>query len=248
MVSSFCAENRQVLGQRKTDVKENEITAIPQLLELLDVKGCLVTIDAMGCQRKIAQKIVNKEADYVLAVKANQERLLHAFQRHFPADRIFQSGNKELDTYQTSEKGHGREETRFYFVSETFDEFVDLGLEWPNLQTLGVAVSLRKETGKAAEVAVRYYISSASLTAEQFGKAVRAHWAVESSLHWCLGVGMREDECRIRRGKAAENLAAVRHIAINLLKKETTMKGGIQRKRKHAARKTEYLSKVMEAA
>lgn len=248
MVNAFCTANQQVLGQCKTEEKSNEITAIPELLKLLDVRGCIVTIDAMGCQRKIAEQIIDGEADYILAVKRNQERLHQAFQRHFPAPKLLQLHKTDADIYMTDEKAHGREELRQYIVFETFDEFVDLSFEWKGMKSIGIAISTRTEPGHATDIAVRYYISSAQLSAKQFGEAVRSHWGVESSLHWCLDVAMYEDDCRIRRGEGAENMAAIRQVALNLLRKESSMKAGIKRKRQRAGRNEDYLSKVIEAA
>lgn len=244
MVSAFStANNGVVLGQIKTEDKSNEITAIPELLKLLDLYGCLVTIDAMGCQKKIAQTVREKGADYLLSVKENQPRLAAAFEEAFPMNVI---ANYPGDSYVTVEKNRGREESRYHVVSDVTPEFQELSYEWPDLKTVGVVLSFRHEgEGAPAETVVRYYISSATLTAEQFGKAVRQHWQKENRLHWCLDVAMREDACRIHRGRAADNLGRVRHIAMNYLKGEARFKGGVRRKQKKAALDDTYLADIL---
>lgn len=243
MVSAFSTANGVVMGQIKTDEKSNEITAIPELLKLLDLYGCLVTIDAMGCQKKIAHQIRRQGADYLLSVKDNQPKLAEAFEAAFPMKVI---ANYAGDAYTTVEKNRGREESRYHVVSNVTKEFQELSYEWPDLKTVGAVVSFRQEGDEPPdEAVVRYYISSAELTAEQMAKAVRQHWHVENKLHWCLDVAMREDACRIHRGRAAENLGRVRHIALNYLKGETRFKGGIRRKQKKAALSEEYLADVL---
>ena len=246
MVSAFCTANSVVLAQTKTDCKSNEITAIPELLELLSIKGCLVTIDAMGCQREIAEKIVAKEADYLLSVKGNHPKLHKAFQQHFPMSKILTGGFEK--TYETIEKNRGRKEHRIHVVSDIFDEFVNFSFDWKGLRTLGAVVAFRQvgETPQNIEdVSIRYYISSAELSAEKLATSVRSHWAVENTLHYVLDVSMSEDACQIRRGDAAEILSGFRHIALNLLKNEKTFKGGIQRKTRCAMMSTNYLELVL---
>ena len=248
MVSAFCVENSLVLAQRKTDEKSNEITAIPELLDMLELKGCLITIDAMGCQREIAKKIVQNDGDYLLAVKGNQPRLAHTFDSHFPLHKINEYGEKS--SYSTKETSHGREETRLYVVKEIFDDFVDFSSEWPGLKSVGFSVSFRSEKGvipNIEDMVIRYFISSAVLTPEKFAQAVRRHWHIENKLHWSLDVAFREDDCRIRRESAAENFAAIRHIALNLLNGEKTFKAGKKRKQNKAARSDSYLSEVLAA-
>ena len=246
MVSAFSAANNVVLGQLKTEEKSNEIKAIPELLKLLDIHGCLVTIDAMGCQKDIAKTLIDRHADYLFAVKDNQKRLKTALEEHFPmVSLVHYSG----DHFSTQEKSHGREETRLHAVSKVPDSFVDFEMDWAKLKTLGVVVSFRTVDGKEPEEpSIRYYISSAELSAQQLANAVRQHWAIENKLHWILDVAMREDECRIRRGNAAETLAGVRHIALNLLKSNKTVKAGIKRKQKRAAMSSDYLDDVLTGA
>lgn len=245
MVSAFSTANGVVLGQVKTDEKSNEITAIPALLKLLSVCGCLVTLDAMGCQKQIAQAILDKEADYLLAVKGNQKRLEDAFEKHFPLHHF---AHYQGDHFTTQERSHGREESRFHIVSDVIGDFVELSIDWPELKTLGVAVSFRSDKDEIPENAtVRYYISSAALTARQFAEAIRNHWFIENQFHWRLDVAMSEDDSRIRRERAAENLAGIRHIAFNLLNSHKTFKAGMKRKQKKAAMDADYLSELLMA-
>jgi predicted transposase YbfD/YdcC len=243
MVSAFSAANQVVLGQVKTDDKSNEITAIPELLELLSIRGCLVTIDAMGCQRAIAQKVLNKGADYLLAVKGNQPKLEEAFNNYFRME-MFQ--HPDSDSYSTQESGHGRKETRLSLAVDDLSILGDLVFEWPGLKTLGIVAAVREVGGEPAkDIKVRYYISSATLSAKELLEATRSHWSIESQLHWQLDVGMREDDCRIRREQAGENMATIRHIAFNALKGDTSFKAGMKRKQKRASRNNAYLSHVL---
>jgi len=244
VVSAFATENGFSLGQIKVDEKSNEITAIPELLDLLDVSGCLVTIDAMGCQKKIAKKIVDKGADYVLAVKGNQGKLEAAFDKHFTFEKL---SNWTGDFYNTEDRDcHGRHELRMHVVSDVFDEFVDLGFEWTGLKKLGVVLSFRS-VGKEnfEEVGVRYYISSSDLTAKKLAKASRHHWFVENKLHYKLDVGFREDECRVRTDDRAENFSRIRQMCLNLLSSEKTFKAGVERKRLNAAMDERYLELIL---
>lgn len=245
MVSAFCAQNSMVLGQIKTATKSNEITAIPDLLQLLELKGCLVTLDAMGCQHKIAQEIIKKKADYLLAVKGNQGKLADAFDNWYSPEMWM---GTLYDSYSTQEKAHGREETRFCIVSHDLTPLGDLAYDWPELTTIGI-VGINRQEGampvRAESIVLRYYISSAKLTAKELLEATRAHWSIENQLHWRLDVGMREDECQIVRGEAGENLAVCRHIAMNLLTADKTFKAGIKRKQKRAGRNNEYLSQIL---
>lgn len=243
MVSAFSAANGVVLGQIKTAEKSNEITAIPELLRLLSLEGCLVTIDAMGCQKKIAAEVLHQEADYLLAVKDNQPKLVEAFEQAFPMNTLV---NFEGDAYVTDEKNRGRQETRYHIVSEVTEEFQTLKDQWPGLKTVGVVLSFRHDVDEVPETpTLRYYISSATLSALTFADAARQHWSIENKLHWSLDVALREDACRIHRGYAAENLARVRHIALNYLKSDKTFKGGIRRKQKRAAMDEAYLETVL---
>ncbi len=249
MVSAFCTENSVVLAQVKTESKSNEITAIPELLKLLCIKGCLVTIDAMGCQRDIARKIVEQDANYLLAVKGNQPKLHEAFKTHFTASKIL---SDHFDSaYETIEKNRGRIERRIHVVSDIFDEFVNFSFDWKGLRTLGAVIAFRQvgDTPQNIEdVSIRFYISSAELTAKKLATSVRSHWAIENTLHYVLDVAMSEDACQIRRGDSAEILSGFRHIALNLLKNEKTFKGGIQRKMRRAMMSTEYSDLVLKGS
>ncbi|MGL6473383.1 ISAs1 family transposase [Aeromonas caviae] len=242
MVSAFAAENRLVLGQVKTDEKSNEITAIPELLALLDIKGCLVSIDAMGCQTGIASTIVKGGGDYLLAVKGNQPTLHNAVRA-----ALAESTKKPLSEETLSvEKEHGRIDGREYHVlpagalSEQFPE-------WKSLKTVGVAISYRIENMEKFSMEYRYYISSAELTPEQFASAVRGHWAIENSLHWVLDVVMNEDACQIYRGDAPQILACARHMAQNMLRAETSRKASLRKKQQFAGMSSPYLEKVLDA-
>ncbi len=241
MVSAFAAANSVVLGQVKTDAKSNEITAIPTLLDLLDIRGCLVTIDAMGCQTKIAKKIVDKGGNYLLPVKGNQKKLQSALDGIFSINRL---EDKETEAYSTSEKGHGREEVRHCMVVNA-SEIGDLAFEWTSLKTLGYVVSFRTEKGKKTTAAFKFYISSAELDAKSLLNASREHWSVENKLHWQLDVSMNEDACRIRQKNSTENLATVRHTSLNLLKADDSFQGGIKRKHKQANRSDSYREKIV---
>ena len=232
-------------GQIRTDEKSNEITAIPELLNMLDIKGKIITTDAMGCQKDIAEKIQKQGGDYLFAVKGNQGRLNKAFEEKFPLKEL---NNPEHDSYAMSEKSHGREEIRLHIVCDVPDELIDFTFEWKGLKKLCVAVSFRSiiaEQKKEPEMTVRYYISSADLTAEKFATAIRNHWHVENKLHWRLDVVMNEDDCKIRRGNAAELFSGIRHIAINILTNDKVFKAGLRRKMRKAAMDRNYLASVL---
>ncbi|MBE5216023.1 ISAs1 family transposase [Pectobacterium sp. A535-S3-A17] len=241
MVSAFATANGVVMGQVKTDSKSNEITAIPELLSLLELKGCLVTLDAMGCQKKIAEAIVAKEADYLLAVKGNHP-VLHEALKQALRPPLQQISNENI----VIEQGHGRTECREYHVLDA-SELKEGVAEWPQLNTIGVAVSYRIEKNKKESLEYRYYISSAKLSNEEFAAAVRGHWRIENQLHWVLDVAMREDAIAIYRGNAAENLASIRHISLNMIRQEKGKKASVPRKRRMAAMKMDYLEAILLA-
>ncbi len=243
MVSAWATANRLVLGQQKVDAKSNEITAIPQLLKLLEIEGCIVTIDAMGCQKAIAQTIVGRNADYVWALKDNQGGLFADVQQIFAHA---QSGNFvgiAHDFHQTIDKGHGRVEIRRCWTMEQVEFLVDAD-KWVNFTSIAMIQSERRINGKV-DYETRYYISSVSSHAARLLEAVRSHWQVENCLHWVLDIAFLEDACRIRKDHAPGNLAMVRHIALNLLSQETSLKLGIKNKRLRAGWDEDYLLKVL---
>jgi predicted transposase YbfD/YdcC len=244
MVSAWASEQRLVLGQLKTHEKSNEITAIPLLLELLALKGCIVTIDAMGCQTGIASQIISAEADYVLSLKGNQGNLYKEVAEYFAWASESKFKGLEYDSCQTLEKDHGRIEERRCWVTEDTDWFTEKD-EWAGLRSFIMVEAERQVMGQAVTVERRYFISSLTADAKQVLRAVRGHWGIENSLHWVLDVAFREDGCRTRTGHAPENLATLRHIAVNLLKQERSCKLGIKSKRLKAGWDESYMLKVL---
>ena len=247
MVSAFATANGVVLAQVKTDSKSNEITAIPELLNLLNLKGCLVTFDAMGCQKKIAQLLLDQRADYLFQVKANHPRLFELFQQEYSLVKLSQITK---NTLHTKDQAHGRDECRSYLVVPITQNpaFDDIAKEWPGIKSLGIVISSRVERGADVEhLEVRYFISSAELSVKRFARACRAHWQIENKLHWSLDVAMNEDESRIRVGHAPEILAGIRHIALNLLR-QAPFKAGIRRKQRRALMDETFRTQVMMLA
>lgn len=243
MVSAWATQNRLVLGQTKVDAKSNEITAIPALISLLELSGCIITIDAIGCQKKIAQKIVDQGADYVLALKANQGTLYTDAQALFEDARAI--GFDDCDYHQTVDKGHGRIEIRECWAT-AHPEYLAAVFkpeQWAGLQTLNM-VRTERRIGDTRETQTRYYISSLPGNAKQLLHAVRDHWQIENRLHWVLDVSFREDDSRIRTGNAAQNMATLRHMALNLLKQESS-KRSIRGKRLKAGWDEDYLAHVL---
>jgi len=243
VVSAWAVQNRIVLGQTATDAKSNEITAIPELLEVLMLKGCIVTIDAMGCQKKIAQQIIDQGGDYVLALKGNQGLLAEEVEEAFiDADANDYQG-LDTDFHETHERGHGRVETcRYWTLGDT--ESMSQAALWAGLNMIGMVESTRECDGKTTRE-YRFYIGSIGTDAKQFARAVRAHWGVENSLHWSLDIAFREDESRLRERNAAENFAVLRHIALGLLKNDTRTKLGIKNKRLKAGWDDRYLGNLL---
>jgi len=240
MVSAWASGNGLVLGQLKVDAKTNEITAIPKLLDLLSISGCIVTIDAMGCQKAIATKVLEKDADYVLGLKANQNDTLDAVKFYFDTCTPAQDS-----TRQTTDGGHGRIEVRNYRVA---DAVLVSGLaEWPGCRSI-VEVHCQREQQGQTTVETRYYLSSLAPDAKTLAHAIRSHWSIENSLHWVLDVEFDEDRNRIRTASAPENLAVLRHLAINLLRKEKTFRGGTGKKRLKCCLSNQYLEKVLAGA
>jgi len=248
MVSAWAHENGLVLGQCKVDEKSNEITAIPELLRALELSGCIVSIDAMGCQKTIAKEILEADAHYVLALKGNQN-MLHEDVKSFFEDarkRQFRLGPKKLiahDYFETVEKDHGRIERRRYWVCDQIDWLLERQ-PWEGLRSIVMVESTRQMPAQTS-AEVRYFISSLPAQARQMARAVRGHWTIENQLHWSLDVNFREDDCRIRAGYAAENMAILRHLSHNILKAEPTKKRGIKGKQKNAAWNHPYLLSLL---
>jgi predicted transposase YbfD/YdcC len=243
MVSAWATANQISLGQVVVDEKSNEITAIPKLLEMLEISGCLVTIDAMGCQTEIARQIVAGGADYVLAVKGNQPTLHQGIEKFFADSLEDDFARTKVRHYQTEEKGHGREEDRYYSICPVPDHLPDRS-RWPDLKAIGIAISTTQRSGKECNE-VRYYILSKYLSARRFAEAVRDHWGIENRLHWQLDVTFQEDQCRIRKGHADANFSSLRRTALSLLKHESSIKVGIKNKRLTAGWDEAYLEKVL---
>ena len=254
LVSAWAAANTLTLGQVKTDQKSNEITAIPRLLELLELNGCIFTIDAMGCQKEIAQGILDRGADYLLAVKENQGRLYQDVRDLFDgAEELGWDGvpydyattlNKGLGL----NKGHGRIERReCRAISDpSCLGYLSTGGDWPGLRSV-VQVLGRRDTDKGITVQPRYYISSLDVSAGRLLEVVRAHWSIENSLHWSLDVTFREDQSRVRKDHSPQNMATLRQISHDQLKRETSLKVDIQGKRLQAGWREDYLLKVLLA-
>ena len=239
MVSAWATNNNLVLGQVKVSEKSNEITAIPKLLELIAVKGCTVTIDAMGCQQEIARKIIEQEANYILAVKENQKQLYQDIEDEFRF-------GKDIKTDLSEELDHGRIETRKCSVITDF-KFIENKQEWAEVKSIVKIESIRefKNSDKPTETATRYYISSLLSGAKDMQRAIRLHWEIENKLHWVLDIAFSEDASRKRIGNAAQNFSILSKIALNLLKKDTTTKQGIKGKRLKAAYDQNYLIKIL---
>lgn len=243
MVSAWAAANRLVLGQLKVAEKSNEITAIPELLDALDIAGCIVTIDALGCQKEIASRIIDKDADYILALKGNQEYLYDDVKQLFGTLMEQDRFSPALDYYETFDEGHGRSEVRRYWTTSLLDT-LRTKEQWQGLQTVGMVESERSLNGETSREQ-RYYILSLPNNAQTFGTSVRAHWGIENAVHWVLDVAFREDMSRIRMEHGPENFALVRHIALNLLRQEMSFKGSIKTKRLKAGWNNAYLAKVL---
>ena len=241
MVSAWGCDARMVLGQVATDEKSNEITAIPALLKLLSLEGCIVTIDAMGTQRDIAKQIVDQTGDYVLALKGNQGTL-HADVKLLMED----VGRPETPFHRTVDADHGRIETRTATVETNVDYLVETH-KWPGLAAVGQIVRERETTRKGETTTTRevsYYLLSQELTAERFAEVVRAHWGIENRLHWSLDVTMNEDKARNRLDNGPENLAVLRHFAMNIVEKDDS-KGSKRGKFKKAGWDDQFLMKLI---
>ena len=243
MVSAWASENRLALGQVKVADKSNEITAIPQLLDILDIQGCIVTIDAMGAQKEIAKQITEQGADYVLSLKGNQGNLHEDVQQLFDWASKTDFKDIEHEVYQTIDKGHGRLEKRRYYLLGNVEHLVDAH-QWTGLNRVGMIESERHIEGKPTATERRYYLTSLDGGVERFAGASRGHWGIENRLHWSLDVVFREDDSRIRTDHAPENMTLIRKIALNLLTKESS-KGSKKRKRLKAGWDNDFLIQVL---
>lgn len=255
IVSAWAEDNGLVLGQWEVDEKSNEITAIPGILRALELSGCIVTLDAMGCQKKIAREIKEADADYVMALKGNQgtvhqevkaflEQMVAEKKKARPPGARRPKAAVALQEWETLEKGHGRIETRRYYLSEELDWFADRE-DWEGLRTVGMVEATREINGQKS-VERRFYLSSLGLDVQNFARAVRGHWGIENKLHWVMDVNFGEDQSRARNGYAAQNFAALRRLALNLLKHEPK-KRSLRGKQLDAGWDNAYLLKVLGA-
>ena len=244
VVSAFSSEKRLVLGQIACEEKSNEITAIPKLLEMLELNGCIVTIDAMGTQTEIAQKIVDRGADYILSLKANQATLFEDV-RLYMEDYIQTIGKTQCPFYsKTVEKGHGRIETRECYTCEDIS-WLNSREKWANLQGIGVILCKVEHNGECSNQANYFIYSCKNLSAERIMSLKRDHWHIENSLHWVLDMQFREDESRARRDNSAENLNVLRHMAFNILKADNSVKGSFSDKQFCCLLDESYLEKIL---
>jgi predicted transposase YbfD/YdcC len=243
LVSAWATEARLTLGQVAVDAKSNEITAIPLLLELLDLRGCIVTIDAMGCQKEIAAAIRGREADYVLALKDNQPGMHQAVHETFVAYAEADFTEPSLRRLRTVDHGHGREEVREYFVAEA-PAAVLAGGAWKDLRSIGMVARTRTVNGVTSEEIV-YYLSSLPAKVKTFAKAVRAHWGIENQLHWSLDVTFSEDRSRVRKDHSPANLGVLRRLVLSILKRDTSLKDSLRGKRLRAGWDEEVLLKIL---
>jgi len=243
MVSAWACANGLVVGQTKTEEKSNEITAIPRLLKLLEIEGCIVTIDAMGCQKHIAETIIEKNADYVFSLKGNQSNLHDDVKLFFQTQKENDFKAVSFDYHETLDGDHGKIEIRKYWTTSDIS-WLQGKENWKNLETICMVERERQFDNKTVSE-TSYYMGSIENNAENFAHAVRSHWAIENKLHWVLDVSFREDESRIRKDNAPENFAVLRHIALNMIKKETSLKKSIKSKRLRAGWDNNYLLKVL---
>jgi predicted transposase YbfD/YdcC len=244
MMSAWASAQRLVIGQVKTAEKSNEITAIPELLRLLAINGCIVTIDALGCQKSIAAHIIDQEADYVLAVKRNQPHRSTDIQATF-ARLLAQETPADLQSYTTHDYQHGRDEIRTYWTTAQLAGIRDRDA-WKGLKSIGMTRSDREVQGKSQQE-IRYYIISRTNDVYTFGYAVRTHWSIENNLHWLLDVAFGEDDSRIHKDHAPQNMAVMRHMALNLLQQDQTHTGSIRTKRLCAGWNDAYLEVLLTA-
>ena len=244
MVSAWAADMGLLLGQCKVDGKSNEITAIPELLRLLHLKGCIVTIDAIGCQKSIAQQLHEHGADYVLSLKGNQRHMHEVVRKHFEASG---TAKQQDNTYAERSSGHGRVELRSYRVRPVPEALQRAAVHWPGLSSVVQVVRQRQQSGQSTSEEVSYYLSSlpAHTQAHVLAHSIRAHWSVENQLHWSLDVAMREDAAQSYKDQGPHNQTVLRRMALQMLKRDTSVKIGVQAKRKRAGWNLGYLERLL---
>lgn len=244
LVNAWATETGVALGHVKVDDKSNEITAIPELLKLIQIKGCIVTIDAMGCHKEISQAILNKGADYILAVKENQKNLREDVEQEFAEAQRHQFKYMNHTYYETVEKNHGRIETRQYWYTHDVQGLGTLQ-DWPQLNGMVLCRSTRIVKDKTS-TEDRYFITSITHDdVQKIAESIRAHWGVENSLHWVLDIAFGEDQARIRTKNADENMATIRKMVINVIKADKSRKGGVRAKRLQAGWDVSYLADII---
>jgi predicted transposase YbfD/YdcC len=246
LVSAWSAERRLILGQEAVHEKSNEITAIPRLLQMIDISEAIVTIDAMGCQTEIAGQIRDGGGDYVLALKGNQEKIHERVQDYFDHMEEHMQAGVKFSYHETSDRAHGRQEKRMFFTCPA-DVSIDPDNRWRDLRSIGMVITERTVADKTT-VERRYYLNSIRSGAKRFGRAVRGHWSIENSLHWTLDLSFREDESRIRKDHGQEILGALRRIALSRLKNDKSVKRGVEIKRQKAGWDHGYLLHLLLAA
>ena len=243
-VCAWSVENHVVLGQQSVDDKSNEITAIPELLRMLELKGAIVSIDAMGCQKQIAKQIVDAGGDYVLAVKDNHPTLHTAIDKHFVRYHEGEAVGVTVRQFSTVEEAHGRIDKRYYYISDLPESLAFAKEEWRGLQSIGEVLTISERDGKET-YDVRHFILSLEPKVRRFAKAVRGHWGIENSLHWVLDVTFNEDQSRIRKDNGPDNFGLLRRFAITLIKQDSSP-GSIRKKRKRAAWNNVALAKIAQ--